>query len=238
MKLKSALKYQLSELKKPVIIYYIVIAALIALFAVLAISFVNNVNVNIDGSFNGTVEGYSAATVIFLFVCGLNSFKQQFHMFLVNGLSRKTLFVSTILAFLIASVAMSLINNLIGLACSLAWIYIPSTFSFEGIVGPIFSFMAAAMAGVFITTAYYRMSKALKLIISIGVPVLLFIVFPIMDSILFSGAVSSWLWQVWEAATSLLGKDNPYSMVLFRTFEILVLSVFTWLLTRRATVKA
>jgi hypothetical protein len=237
MKIKSAYKYQIFELTKPVIIYYIVIVALMVFTAIMALGFVSSSNIHFSGSFEGTVEGYSAATMIFLFVCGLNSFKQQFHMFLANGLSRRTLFVSVIAAFATASVAMALIDNLLGLACSWALINIPSSFTVEGIVVPIFSYMAAALAGIFIATAYYRMNKALKLIISIGVPVLLFIVLPIVDYSLFSGAITTGIYRFISAATSLLGADNPYSMALFNTFLMLIFSGLSWLLTRRATIK-
>lgn len=246
MRIKSAYKYQLLELRKPVLIFYIVVAALLVLAAILQILLKPYGYVSFSGGFGG-------ATIIFLFVCGLNAFRQQFHMFLANGISRRTMFVSSVAAFGTISIGMALIDGVMGLIMSAimhnsadfaAWYGISagmsSAFSsvVDSFVWAVFCYMAAAMAGLFITTAYYRMNKPLKLIVSIGVPVLLIIVLPILDASLFNGAITLAVGRFISAVTSLLGEGNPYSTVLANVFSILISGGLAWLLMRRATVKS
>lgn len=233
MKIKSAYKYQISELKKPVIIYYAIIVAMMAAAAIIMAVFKNSV-IHIE-SFDNP---YSMATVIFLFVCGLNSFRQQFHMFLANGLSRKTLFLSTLAAFATASVAMAVIDGILDMAASLYLSGNLPTQFVDAFVWSVFCYMAAAVTGIFITTAYYRMNKAVKLLVSIGVPVMVFIVIPIVDYTFFNGVITTGFYRFISAATSLLGEDNPYSMVLVNIFNVAIFSGLSWMLTRRAIVKA
>ena len=259
MRIKSAYKYQLLELRKPILIYYIVIVVLLILTAISQTLLKNNGNISFSGGFDG-------ATVIFLFVCGLNVFKQTFHMFLANGLSRRTMFVSTAAAFGTVSIGMAFVDGIFNTVMSSLLnynsIFIGSFgerygFNFferpegltnsagvtfpliaDGFVWAVFCYMAAAMIGLFITTAYYRMNKPLKLLISIGVPVLLFIVLPIMDASLFGGAITLAVGRFFAAMTSLLGVGNPYSHVLSNAISILISGGLAWLLMRRATVKS
>ncbi len=249
MRIKSAYKYQLFELRKPVMIYYIVIIALLILTAISQFFLERNGLISSMGGFDG-------ATVIFLFVCGLNAFRQQFHMFLANGISRRTMFLSSVAAFGTVSVGMALIDGIIGAIMTSFFRYDTmfsqsfgerfgladriNTFSSiaNGFVWAVFCYMAAAMVGLFITTAYYRMNKPLKLAISIGVPVFLFIVLPIMDASLFNGAITLAVGRFFAAVTSLLGTGNPYSTVLANLFSIVIFGGLAWLLTRRATVKS
>ena len=247
MKIKSAYKFQLHELTRPVIIYYIVIVALL-IFAFVSIK-VWDVNM---------MGGFDAATTIFLFVCGLNAFKQPFHMFMANGISRRTMFIGNAAAFGTVAVGMALIDQMLSLIMSFATPNYVSSFAqmygerymlagstgmtlpliATGFVWAVFCYMAAAMLGLFITTAYYRMNKSLKLIISIGLPALLFIVLPIIDTSLFHGEITRGIYRFFEWSTSLLGKGNPYSIVLSNIFSILISGGLVWLLMRRATVKS
>lgn len=250
MRIKSAYRYQLFELKKPVIIYYIVIVALLIITAI------SQTILERHGFNFSYMGGFDGATVIFLFVCGLNAFKQPFHMFLASGISRKTMFWSSVAAFGTVSVGMALLDGIINGIMSSFFRYdslFAGTFRdrygiaggtgitlpmvAEGFVWAIFCYMAAAIVGLFITTAYYRMNKPLKLAISIGIPVMLFIILPIVDSSLFNGAITMGFGRFMSAVTSLLGAGNPYSVVLANAFSIVLFSGLAWLLMRRATVK-
>ncbi len=249
MKIKSAYKFQMSELSKPVLIYYIVIAALMIMVAVTQ-------KVMDSRGFESSASGFEMATVIFLFVCGLNAFKQPFHMFMANGVSRKSGFIGTIAAFGTVSVGMALIDGLLSLVMSLFLRYetlfaqqygtrygwaegsgVTVGLAAESFLWAVFCYMAAAMLGLAITTAYYRMNKPLKLAVSIGVPVLVLIVIPIVDASVFGGAITYAVMNIIAMATSILGKGNPYSMVLCNVFWILIMGGVSWLLVRRATVR-
>jgi len=87
MKFVSAFKYQLSGFKKSLIVFYIIIYSIVILTAVPEL-FLPPVDKE------GTMSGLEIASIIFLFVCCLNSFKPHFKMLLANGASRMTMFRS------------------------------------------------------------------------------------------------------------------------------------------------
>jgi hypothetical protein len=162
MKIKSGYKYQIRELIRPVIIYYIVIVALFILTWAL----------DSIWDTNSRIVGFDAATVIFLFICGLNAFRQPFHMFMANGISRRTMFISAFAALGTAAAGMALIDNLLGWVMSSVFPYY-SAFSgqyfiwygladgasvtlmivLNGFVWSAFCNLAAAAIGFLITTA-------------------------------------------------------------------------------------
>jgi hypothetical protein len=74
MQTKASFRYQLNDLKKPVMVYYFVLA-LVMIFLFLGIGLVISVAED-SGSISSTSTGFSGlelGTIIFLFVCGLNS---------------------------------------------------------------------------------------------------------------------------------------------------------------------
>lgn len=60
----------------------------------------------------------------------------------------------------------------------------------ESIVFTFALYTALFMMGYMITLAYYRMSRWLKLTVSIGVPALLVLVYPLVDQLLLQGRIS------------------------------------------------
>ena len=78
MKLKSTVKYQMIDMGKPVsIFYFVLLCVLVFGFTVTGARFV--ISGNIVSTTNGSgFSGMELATVVFLFVCGLNSFKEFF----------------------------------------------------------------------------------------------------------------------------------------------------------------
>lgn len=248
MKFNAAFKYQLSGMKRPLIIYYIVIYALILLFLAQQL-FWKNSNIRFVGS------GHEMASVIFLFVCGLNSFKGTFQMFLANGVSRRTMFKS--FAAMAAPVAalMALIDSLNYLLLSSFENYGSMFYQMyqnrygaeqlganaqvlaEGLLWMFALYMFVLMLGFFITTIYYRMSKAIKLLVSIGVPVLVFMVLPYIDATIFSGAIFRGIGDFFALAGGFLNGFNPYIAVLSSLLAFALFGGLSLLAMRRATVK-
>jgi len=81
MNSKAAVKYRFYDYWKALLIFYIVIAAS------LVFMFVFSALTRDNPEFRGSVQGLEIASVIFLFVLGLNSFKDVFMMFMQNGIS-------------------------------------------------------------------------------------------------------------------------------------------------------
>lgn len=87
------------------------------------------------------------------------------------------------------------------------------------------------MLGYLITTMYYRMSKSLKLIVSIGVPGFLFMLLPIIDFNLFKGAIYSGFKQV------LTVSFGNFLMMVSCIVLYAVSTALSWLLVKKAIVK-
>lgn len=126
MKLKAAVKYNLSETKNTMIIYYLVMYAILITTTMLGSVFNQDVR----------ISGIEFSSIIILFVIGLNMFKTQFKFLIQNGISRKTKFlgflVSTIIVLpmaIIDSINSVLINYVIEYDSFLSYKYIPLAWS-------------------------------------------------------------------------------------------------------------
>jgi hypothetical protein len=102
MNLKSVVKYQILDGKIAIPVFYLVVLCVMALLLV-SVSEIG------EGS-SASISGLEMATIIFLFVVGLNAFRETFRRMMQNGVSRKTMFKGYIITVLILSIGMSLIN--------------------------------------------------------------------------------------------------------------------------------
>ena len=207
-----------------------------------------------DSNINVSSSGLEAASMIFLFVAGLNSFRVPFLFFLVNGVSRKTMYKSTIISFTIVSAIMAVVDTLSGLVFYRLADYVTI---FEQIYGPrygieafqynlqfiierfiwLFSiYVLAIFIGYFVTVLYYRMDIIWKYIVSIGVPALLFLGMPIIGDVT-DGKVFIFIAETFLKTMGLWNGHNPYISMLSFVVSTVVFAVLGYLLTRRATIK-
>lgn len=241
MRLAPAFKYKLNSVKWAVVIFYI------ALYALYIFQILSKL---LSGRIGFQISGIELASVIFLFVVGLNSFRSDFHLFTANGISRRTMFVSFIAMTVVLSIGMAAIDTINSIILSQIIEYQPIVLRFfavrynglgfalysEGFLWMVFSYIASLMLGFLITTAYYRMNKPLKMILSIGVPVFFIFILPVIDEQLFSGEISR---AIINCVTFCLGikSHSPYvAMASYIVFAI-ILGILGYLLMRRATVK-
>lgn len=243
MKLKSAVKYQIYEFKKPLLIYYLIIYILFILF------FIENSTLIHFGA-DVRLGGIESASMIFIFIAGLNSFKETFKMFLQNGLSRKTLFISFICSIIPISAAMALIDSVNGLIASLVIKYDPAYMQFygkryvgsvngifkyaEGFLWYIFAYAMLAMIGYFITVLYYRMNKGLKLLVSIGFPAFFFIILPMIDT---EGRIFTGIGNFFSFAWGYNNGCNPYFSMVTCTLISVLFGTLSYMLIKNAQVK-
>lgn len=251
MNIKATSKYQLNDFKKSLSTYYLVILLIIVFITVVDRIFGSN------GS--GNYNGFEFATVVFLFICGLNSFKDTFLMMLQNGVSRKSMFIGSSITFLSVSVLMTILDRAIASFGNLISNAIGGL-SYTGFYDIIYShrklelnglsyqlealfitwmiYAAAVIVGYFITTLYYRMNKALKIIVSAGVPVTILFILPLLDSMVLGGKISVGVIKFFEFTFgSPGGKANPYNMLIVCIITIIAALLFSWLLVKRAVDK-
>jgi hypothetical protein len=246
MNIKTAVKYQIYEFKKPFLIYYFIIYMIFALFFLSTSPLIRNgADVNLGGM--------EAASMIFIFVSGLNSFKETFRMFIQNGLSRKTLFISFVCGIIPISAFMALIDSINGVLAGMVSNYQTAYMQFygqryagssngilqlvEGFLWSIFAYAMLAMTGYFITTLYYRMNKGLKFIVSIGVPAFFFIILPIIDTNFTDGVISKGITNFFSFAWGYKNGFNPYFSMVTCTLIFALFGGLSYLLIRKAVVK-
>ncbi len=245
MRIKSVIKYNLSEMKTSIMVFYVVIAAVMAL---IGFSFImmsgNNTNVNSGGT--------EAATVIFIFVVGLNSFKNNYLFLSTNGISRKTQFMGFVSSAFIICVILSVIDgiysnilpqfiNYESMFYQLYYTWADVLPKIQGIMtGFIWSislYFLAVASGYFITILYYRMNKILKIAVSITVPSVMFVVLPIVDGNYAEGKISNFLWNAMRTLGGFTVEMNPFTGVLSMTAGAVIILGLAYLLVRKAGVK-
>ncbi len=249
MNLKAATKYQIYDYIKSIRIFYLVVFLVIVFFGTIA-------SVSSSGNFQG-MGSIEWSAMIFLFVLGLNSFKETFLMMLQNSTSRKMMFISRLITIGITSASMAVIDriivNLAGLisnanerfeiggmyemlfdkrAASMNIVLL----NLEAILITITVYVAAIIAGYFITTAYYRMNKLWKTVVSIGLPSTFLVLLPLLDVAAFDGKVSAAIQKIIIFVFG--GKTgNPYNLFLSCILFSAVGIGLSWLLIRKAVEK-
>ena len=247
MKSLKVAKMNMEGITKSAIIYYCIF-----IFIIITMTVINTVG-------NVTMSGIEVSTVIFLFVCGLNSFKSNFYFAKSNGISRKTfikgLLISSIPIALVMSIIDIIINRINNIFIKNPTLYDVSYGNLLGDVGRVyegswvqsnslatifntilFQFslcLLAYVVGIVINMIYYRSNKYVKVLVSV-IPVA-FIMFSGNFSIRNSGLTI----RVKEFFDYIFGFNPVNVFACVSTF--LVLTVVLWgiafLLIRKAVIK-
>lgn len=248
MNLKNMFYFNIYDSKRSLTIFYSIIIAINIIFGIL--------NVTTTGS--TTIGGMEMASVIFIFISGLNSFKTQFHFGLVNGVSRKTQFISFMgYAFALAAfmaLADSALGNITSLLFNGESMYMQlygkryidfsaeATFTKnlqifgEGLLWLIFLYAMMAVLGYCITLIYYRSNKIAKWVVSITPALVLFALIPVLES-LTNGRFVVKLVEFMGRSMGLGQTINPYMAMISFIIGFGVLALFSFLLIRRAVIK-
>mgnify|MGYP003623434907 CR=1 FL=1 len=242
MSIKTGVKYNLSNMKKSIMVIYAIMLGMILVVDVVGrIAF---------GNASGRTS-YDSTFWIMFFVVGIATYVPNLKMFLQNGVSRKTYFVCTCIEFVIASMSVALIDSVIGML-GRTDVYRIETF-FGGTYGArientvfflimniLFNFVVnllCAAGGLFVGTAFYKMGKKLGLFIGILLFILCFIVFPLADINLFSGAMTMNIGKFLLFITGVTNGFNPvYPVVSFLIISGISLAL-SYLLIRRINIR-
>lgn len=242
-KQKAAMRYLLQSYRNPILLFYG-----ISLSAFLLLSIITNVWVaTVEPDMN--INGLNVASMIFLFVCGLNAFKEDFNLFLQNGVSRKTQFTAQCLIHPVVAVAMAAVDVVVA---ELLAAFIP----YDSLYGMIYGkalesgfsgfvlhlawlfclYLFVLFFGYLITVLYYRMGNKLKVLVSVGVPVFCVLVLPLLDTLL-NHRISDLLLNLVKTVFGLQNEPNPLIGMLFLLACAAVCGLFTRLLQRCAMLK-
>ena len=237
-----AVKYRLAEIKKVVAIYTLVVILVIALTAGLTYTFIR-----VDGVNNISFSGLSLAGAITILVVGIVSIRESLRLMNQFGTGRKSVFLSEALSAIIFSFAIAIIDELLvlvtftitkGSVLVFSNIYkdlsVENGISFIGSLTSILlgglSLVTVYFAGMLISLIFYRINKFWRIVISICIPTA--IAFGITK--LFSALISDQ-----EISISF----DLFYLITLNLFLIIlaiaaILALLTWLLLRRAPVKA
>lgn len=230
-------KMNINDMIKACIIFYCIVIASSILSVVLENS---NITINI------MTKGLEISTVIFLFVCGLNSFKENFYFSQSNNISRKAFITGIISSIFLISIAMAvidvIINRVINIFTKMPSVYDMLYGNYRGIdilktstnwtqdnsIIVIISSILICFAlycisyilGLAISMLYFRCNTIMKILISV-IGVLLLNVFSFVFDIPDSKMVSG----------------NIYLGLLCAISTFIILSGIAFLLIRRAEVK-
>lgn len=250
MNLKPILRYQLGETRKVFVTFYGTI------YALLIIGIISTYN---SPSSIGSVSGTEVATMIACFIVGISLFKSSFRFFTSFSITRKRLFCGLLTGAAVTATAVSLIDTINFAIFSRFMAYrtvyssiaagftLNSENSAAQAIAPTPSLLfrnwlwclladfCIALLGLLIGALYFRMSKPVKILVSVGVPAVYFLILPLIDSKLTHGAIGNFVGAA--CAQWLLLSWNPGLDLLSRLVMAALLSGGIWLLLRRAELK-
>lgn len=206
--------------------------------------------------FGGSTSGLEFATMIFLFVCGLNSFKENFYFAQGNNISRKCFITGVITAIFPIAIFMAIIDisinrvmNLFTVSPTLYDLFYsttkPLTFdvikngwiqsnSTETLINTVLlaaiMYVLSYVLGLVINMVYYRSNVFVKILISLVPPVLIF-----SAGIIGDGTGYYFL----EFIKEIFGINNGNSSLALLSFVVLViiLGCTSKILINEATIK-
>lgn len=246
MKELKVAKYQVLSSIKPIIVFYIIVILVMNFFVVTSVS-----------SSDQTIRtsGLDFASFIFLFVCGLNAFKETFYLTQANNISRKTFFKGLILGVFPITIAMAIIDIIINRVQNI-FAKCPTTFDmiygalrnieffsewtqsndfltlFGTLIWQFSTYSFIYILGILISLSYYRSNKIVKILISF-IPIFIFIFFISANST-FNGGIN-----IEEVISVTFGiqSQNPYIAFLTLSILMVIFSTSIYLLTKRAVTK-
>lgn len=244
-KLRAPFKYQVFELLKAIGVYYAIITLAYLLISI-AMSFVFSDGIG-DG---GTFSGMDGSSFVVVFILGLTTFKENLGLFVQNGVSRRSFYItklaSAIIMCLVVIIADRLLLTFLGaigrLTSSFKTLSVFEQMTIEGastvstMFMAFFSYLLAFASGTFLTIMFYRLNGFFKVIVGAGVPILCFIVFPIADTMLFQNKVSMALVRFADFALG-LSKGLPWNAVITLLLCSALTFCLAWLILRRAVVR-
>lgn len=249
MKIKSIVKYNLNSLKNSIAIYYAIFITVCIFLTFLSDSSKSTV---INSS------GIEMSSAIFIFVIGLNSFKENFYFMKSNNASRKDFLYGTAIYMIPVALFMSFIDIIINRIYN---VFIKSPTNYEMIYTNLrnsaqwsidtwvqnnsietlfntFIFQAAVYLAVFalgflITIIYYKCNGLMKVVVSV-VPVALIM---ILNAI--GAEYPSFARSIGKFIETIFGWNTQNSYIAVLTFIVLyiILIVISRLVTRKAVIK-
>ena len=240
MSFKPAFRYQFMSFLKSAAVFYLIIAVITTAFLIVSVHFAA------DSSMSFTGNGISSA--IFMFVVGIVYIRSDLRLCLQFGVSRRTAFISEILAVLSVSAILAVAGELLTGISQVIVLSNPNSF-----VGDIYQliymdaarvlptfgqhilsalintsmFFCACLIGMFFSLLFWRLSKLWTIVVAIAIPFAINGV-PIL---LVRLGLNLKPFVEWVAS-------SPFCFALTSLAIATLAALIDWLLLRRANIKA
>lgn len=225
-------KYQLYYAYKGVAIFYSIIVMILFGIVILSRKWPEGV----------TFGGLGMATVIFIYIAGLDWFKSSFRFAVANNVPRKKFYHGTIFAMMALTVFMAFVDTVISAAAG-------RVISYESIAAQLYGtvtypaeflwslglYALSVCLGWLTTVMYYRAGKAARFVI-FAAPVVFLILFEYIDrrtGRALSGAVIGFV----QRAMGFAYNNNPLIGFLSLITGATAILLFSYLFIRRAPVR-
>lgn len=240
-------KYNIKTSLKPIIIYYCILITVITCLAIL----------NKFSAENNESSGIELSSMIFLFVIGLNFFKENFYFTQANNISREDYLKSVVIAILPIALVMSILDVIINRVFNLfmicptfydmtyvegfindinkrVWIQSNSIETLFRTVTVLFaSYIVVFALGLLITMIYYKSNKIMKILVSLSPIVIIAIVGSVFNGVSkFEDNVVDFFYNIFG-----LNTFNSYNAVMTFICLFIILMIFVYILVRKAVVK-
>lgn len=241
MNLKPAFRYQFGNCLKAVAIVYIVLIVIVAAFLIGALK----ISVGSSAAFSFT--GYCMTATIFMFVIGVTYIRSDLRLCLQFGVSRRSTFVSELLAVLSTSVVLAVAGEiLIGatqmITANNTKIFISDIYQLvyledkmtltigQHVLSMLFNsslMFFSCLLGMFFSLMFWRLNKLWTVVAAISIPLLI-------------NGIPALLYRAGADFTPLINwlLSSPFCFVLFFLILSAVIGIINWVLLRNANIKA
>lgn len=241
MNFKPSFRYQFSSFLKGSAVVYLILTIIAAALMI------GTMYVSTDSTSTFSFTGYSITATIFLFVMGIVNIRSDLRICLQFGISRRTSFVSELLAVLATSLIVAVAGELLtgivqALSANNSKFYVADLYQLiyasEGTTSLTFGQHAmsallntsltfcACIGGMFFSLMFWRLNKVWTIVVAISIPLLINIV-PI---VLYKAGVDLEPLVTWI-------RSSPISFVLFFLLTATLFVIINWLLLRKANIK-
>ena len=171
-------------------------------------------------SMHSNVSGLEMVTMITTFIIGITTVRHSLRFFVSNGVTRRRFLLGALASFGIAAAATAALDTVNAavfrflLGANFSTVYsmvrfpkggtdpavLSAPYLVQGFFWRFFLYLTLALCGACIRALYLRLSRTVKVVVSAGVPALLFVGLPMLDSYAgghisaaFSVAFDAWI---------------------------------------------
>ncbi len=248
------LKYQIKNCYKAFITYYAIYLACVVMVMLL---FTIGVNDKEDIVGSGKIYGTELSTMIFMFVMSLCCFTDVFKFYKQVGFNRRDISKSFISSTLVISIAVVCVDKVVSLIINLITnlndVIDDSTLyevlfakriqeqslvlsAIESILYSFLIFVVVTFVGRIIVNIFFRGNKQVRVLIAAGLPIFVFMLFPIIDNILFNNRIMSFIFDILPRVLGITSQ-NPYIGIATMSIAAIALGFISHILISRTQIK-